>query len=532
MEIIMSKKPKQVIAAYVRLSREDGDKTESDSITNQIIKIKGFIKSLPEFSDYDMEIYADDGFTGTNFERPGYKQMITDIENEKISIVIAKDLSRLGRHMPKVTELVQEYFPGKKVRFIAIDDNIDKKYYDFDSSEDMMIDMKNMFNGFYPKDISKKVRSTFRAKQASGQFIGAFACYGYKKDAADHNHLVKDEAASKVVERIFRLYLSGKGQNTIAKMLNEEQIPCPSEYKRLCGLNYHNCKKLGSTTYWTYASIRNILRNRIYTGCMVQNTHFRQVCKKKAIKLPEDQWIIVEDTHEAIIEKDTFEKAQMLLARNTRQTGLGQNIHIFAGLIKCGDCGRAMVKIKRGNDTTFCCGSYNRYGTAHCSPHNIHISAIEETVIRDLNAILSSIGNVRDIVEEERKKQEKANTDCSAEISRLENELQKLEKKKSRAYDDYSEDLITKEDFVRYKKKYDSCSDNIKKQLNILESGTEQKKPVHSEWADRLLEIGYIEKLDRETVIDMIHMIYIFADNRIQIIYNFSDELEDILCKA
>lgn len=519
----------QIAALYIRLSREDGDKTESLSVANQRLKLQEYVKKLPELSHLKTEYYIDDGYTGTNFNRPGFEKLRSDIEAGLISVVIVKDLSRLGRHMPKVTELIQEYFPSKRVRFIAIDDNIDKQFFDLDTSEEMMIDMKNMFNGFYPKDISKKVRSTFRTKQHAGQFIGAFACYGYRKDPANHNHLIIDEPAAEIVRRIFSLYLSGKGQKTIAKILNDDGILCPSEYKKMCGLNYHNSKRLEHTTYWTYSSIRNILRHRIYTGTMVQNTSFRQICNNKAIRLPKEQWIIVPNTHEAIIDQEMFDQVQELLSHHNRPSSLNQNIHIFAGLLKCGDCGRAMVKINRRGITSFTCGSYNRYGTHYCSAHNIEEAIIAEIIRNDLNVILTSIHNLQDLIEMEQKQLEKAEKGNRSEITRLENEIQKIVLKKSRAYDDYMEDLITKAEYIRYKEKCDQLTANLTKQIAILSSEAETKEPKQNTWIKRLLEIGYIEKLDRETVVEMVHRIFIYDDNRIQIIYNFSDELHHVM---
>ncbi|MCM1234448.1 MAG: recombinase family protein [Ruminococcus flavefaciens] len=236
-------------ALYIRLSREDGDKAESLSINNQRLQLMEFISKEPDLQLYDT--YIDDGYTGTNFNRPDFNRLLKDIEDKNVQCVVVKDLSRLGRNMPEVSRYINDYFPSKKVRFIAINDKVDKKYYDVDTSEDMMIDVKNMFNGFYPKDISKKVRSTFRSKQNSGQFIGAFASFGYVKSAKDHNKLEIDEYAADIVKRIFSMYIKGIGQNTIAKILNEEGIPCPSEYKKQCGLNYHNCRRLDTTSDWT-----------------------------------------------------------------------------------------------------------------------------------------------------------------------------------------------------------------------------------------------------------------------------------------
>jgi hypothetical protein len=386
-----------------------------------------------------------------------------------------------------------------------------------------------MFNGFYPRDISKKVRSSFRAKQRAGQFIGAFACYGYKKDPLDHNRLIIDEPAAQVVRQIFNFYLSGLGQQTIAKKLNAEHIPCPSEYKRQNEMNYRNGNRLDSTTYWTYSSVRNILRQRIYTGATVQNTSFRQICKKQAVKLPKDQWIVVEGTHEAIIDKTTFEKVQKLLTSNTRELPFKQNVHIFAGLVKCGDCGRAMVKVTRKGCRTFACGSYHRYGTDHCSAHSIDVTTLEEIVRNDFNAILASLDNLKDIIAEQEKQLERTDAKQLAESVRLENEINRLIQKKHRAYEDYSEDLISKDEYLKYKERYDTQTDNLKHQLEVLSADNTPSKPTRSDWIDRLLSLGYVEKLDRTTVVEMVNMIYIYEDNTIKIIYNFSDELDDLI---
>jgi hypothetical protein len=315
------------------------------------------------------------------------------------------------------------------------------------------------------------VRSTFRTKQQAGQFIGAFPCYGYRKAPDDHNRLIVDEPAATVVRRIFHLYLSGYGQNTIAKLLNEEGIPCPTEYKKLQGEKYYNANKLTTTTYWTYSSIRNILRNETYTGAMVQNKSFRQACKKKAFSLPRDKWIIVPDSHEAVIEKEVFEKTQFLLSQNTKPTRLSDHVHIFAGLLKCGDCERAMCRIKRKKAEGFRCGSFNRYGTSHCSAHYIQCSVLEELVLNDFNTLLEQLQNLGDIIRDEEKK----------------------------------------------------CGLTARKE--------ERDNPIRNAWITRLLEIGHVDRLDRSLVVEMVGQIYIYSDNTIKIIYNFSDELADLLEK-
>lgn len=514
-------------ACYIRLSREDGDKSESLSIANQRIQLTEYVNSSKDLELYDY--YIDDGFTGTNFERPAFLRMLEDIENKKIQCVVVKDLSRLGRDMPKTTSYIKEYFPSKKVRFIAINDSIDKKFYDVDTGEDMMIDFKNMFNGFYPRDIAAKVRSTFRSKQGNGQFIGAFASYGYKKSPNDHNRLVIDETAAEVVRRIFQMYVSGIGQNTIVKILNEEGVPCPSEYKKLCGLNYHNSNRLESTSYWTYSTVHKILKNEMYTGNMVQNKSFRQICKTKAVSLPREEWIVVENTHEAIIDREMWDKVQELLERGTRQMNLNHNIHMFAGFLKCGDCDRAMVKIKRQGVVYFNCGSYNRFGRKFCSMHEITEQELEKLVLNDLNVIIKSIKDISRIIEEEQQKDRTAYINSLGDVSKYESEITKITRKKERAYADYSEDVISKEEYMRYKAMYEKEIAAIQSKIDTIVQFKENQTITTNPWIERLLQCENIDSLDRETVVEMISMIYVYEDRMVKIVYNFSDELEMLL---
>lgn len=526
--MVSEQKKKLQTALYVRLSREDGDKNESLSVVNQRLQLMEYVSQhSDELELYD--IYIDDNYTGTNFERPDFQRMITDIENGIVKCVVVKDLSRLGRNMPKVTEYINEYFPSKKVRFIAINDMVDRQYYDVDNGDDMMIDIKNLFNGFYPKDISKKVRSTFRSKQNNGQFIGAFAAYGYKKSAEDHNKLVIDEYAANIVRYIFRLFISGNGQLTIAKKLNEEGIPCPSEYKKRCGMKYHNGNRHVSTSYWTYATIHKILINELYIGNMVQNKSFRQVCKKKAISLEKDKWIIVKGTHEAIIDEDTWNKTQDLLARKSRQLHLNQNIHIFAGFIRCGDCDRAMVKRKMKAGTMFRCGSYNRYGNSFCSPHDIYEAELEKIILDDLNLIIQSVKDISQLIEEEQQKKRADALSTLGDVSKYKKELERIQKRKERAYEDYADDIISKEEYLRYKNKYEEQIYSVQSKIDMLNQAVSSNSIAVNPWIEKLLNQEPLEHLDRETVVEMISMIYVYENNTIKIVYNFSDELDTIL---
>lgn len=517
-------------ACYIRLSREDGDRAESLSITNQRLLLTEFINYCNDLELYDF--YIDDGISGTHFERPDFKRMIADIESKKVECIVVKDLSRLGREISETTKYVMEYFPSKKVRFIAIADNIDKNYYDIDTGVDMLIEFKNMFNGLYPKDIANKVRSTFKSKQKKGQFIGAFASYGYMKSPIDHNQLIVDENAACIVRRIFQMYMSGIGQLTIAKILNEECIPCPSEYKKLCGMNYRNSNRHEKTSYWTYSTIHKMLQNEMYTGAMVQNKNFRQICKQKAVSLPKEQWIIVKDVHEAIIDRDTWEKVQMLLTQGTRQMNLKNNLHMFAGFFKCGDCDRAMVKIKRHGVNHFNCGSYNRYGRTFCSMHAITEPELEKIILNDLNVIIQSVKDISQLIEEEQKKNRNAYSSNMGDISKYQNDIEKTIRKKERAYEHYMDDIISKEEYIKYKTMCEKEISTLESKIEIINQLMEEKAVTKNPWIERLLQYEDIEHLDRETVVEIISSIYIYENNTVKIVYNFSDELEALLEKV
>lgn len=517
------------VAAYIRLSREDGDKEESDSVGNQRKLLLEYIRQKEDLKLYD--IYIDDGYTGLNFNRPSFQRMLTDIDAKKINCVIVKDLSRIGRDHIETSRFLERVFPEMGVRFISVTDNIDS----YQQAYDLILPIKNLFNEQYARDISKKVYTAMKTKQQAGEFIGAFASYGYKKSPTNKNKLVIDEPAAEVVRRIFSMYLEGYGKRTIASCLNAENIPCPSEYKRLNGENYSNCHRLDSTTYWTYSTIHTILQREMYTGCMVQGKIHQQM-KGKARPVAQKDWIIVPDTHDAIIDKDTWNKVQHLLQRQHRDLGLTKNNSIFAGFLKCGDCGRAMAKKsfrrKSGVEYYFYCGTYQRHGKKYCTPHTIPSRVLEQIVLQDLKVIVRNIDNLQKIVEDQTKQFAVKKNSYEKQLAQLERELQRLKVQKKSVYRDYKEDLISREEFVEYHADYQEKEDHLQKKIELLEH-VQDKEPKHvfseNPWIRRLLELRDIEALDRDIVLEMIDSIIVYENHRIVIRYHFSDDLESLL---
>ncbi|MDE7417967.1 MAG: recombinase family protein [Lachnospiraceae bacterium] len=515
-------------AAYVRLSKEDGDKNESDSVSNQKKMIEYYIEHNENFVLYDF--YIDDGFTGTNFKRPSFLKMLEEIEQGKVNCVIVKDLSRFGRDYIETGKYLERYFPERDIRFIAITDNIDSKKQAYD----MLLPIKNIFNEQYARDISKKVNAAMHTKQVAGDFIGAFAKYGYKKSPENKNRLIIDEYAANVVRRIFDMYVNGMGQRKIAAVLNEENILCPSEYKRQSGYNYKNSNKLSSTIYWTYSTIHRIISDEMYIGNMVQGKTHRQM-RMKIEKIDPDKWIKVESTHPAIIDMDTWIKAQKIIKIRTREIDLNNNISIFAGVLKCGDCGRAMVKKKSSwGKVTYCyynCGTFNRSGAQFCTPHTIRHDVIEQIVLGDLHRIILNIENLKELISKiDIQKKEFHNIEF--DIEHINEELNTLFRRKKSAYEDYQDGIITRDEYIAYKDAYEEQIEKQQKSLVAIKSrkGTKTKKDIFEYiWVRKLLDMRAVDKLDRSIVLDMISEIKVYNDKRIKIIYNFSDELDAVL---
>ena len=516
---VPSLSPSQAIwraALYTRLSREDGDKPESDSIANQRSLLEDFAARQPDLQVIGQ--YSDDGFTGTNFQRPDFQRMIADIEAGKINCVIVKDLSRFGRDYINSGRYLERWFPEHGVRFLAINDHIDSE----NGPYDMLLPFKNVFNEQYARDISNKVKSAMQSKQRQGQFIGAFASYGYRKDPEDHNKLLIDPCAAAVVQRIFDLYEQGNGKIRIAKLLNEEGIPCPSEYKKLNGERYHNGQKLGKTTYWTYSTIHRMLKNQMYIGNMEQGRAPRQIMHGRAKQLDRSQWTIVEGTHEPIISRQQWERVQALLAKDTRSPAFEQNVSPFAGFLRCGDCGRAMSKTNHPGGVYYCCGSYKRYGPSACTRHGISQRELEQIVLDDLNKIIQAVGDLKVLAEEAAPK--KKIRSLHVERERIQGNLERVYHLKKSAYEDFRSGLLTQVEYSRYKEDYTRQEEALSAQLTQLE----QKQPENifeRPWIASLLEHGKLTELDRTTVAETVKEILVFEDGHIEITYLFSDEL-------
>lgn len=492
-------KTKYVTAVYLRLSNDDGTEAESNSIKSQRDIIYNYI-SQHEDLVYGKE-YIDDGFSGVTIEhRPELNRLLEDMKRGKFSAVICKDMSRLSRNYLDAGNLLENVFQEYAIRFIAIGDNYDSLYVT--SADDLIVPMRSLFNAQYSKDISKKVKASFTAMQKKGDFTGAFCSYGYIKDPGDKHKLTVDVEAATVVRRVFELYNSGQGKISIASILNNEGIPCPSEYKKLKGLNYRNAKRLNHTSYWTYSTVNAILNNEMYIGNMVLNKSERKKVRGRATKLPKDKWIVVKGTHEPIIDEATWNITQELLKKRTRQMKFSNdNAGLFSGFIKCGDCKRAMAKISNRGEISYVCGSYKRYSTKICSRHGVKEALLEKLVLDKLN---EQIAKMDKIVVKERSVRS-TNVDLQGYQIRLD----KLYFLKKSIYEDYKAGDLSKEDYLAYKADYEREEGMIKSQMNTLNQSI-SKAGEKNEWIEHLKQFKEIKKLDRATLACILDSIEVY----------------------
>ena len=353
------------IGLYIRLSKEDEQNIESKSITSQKLYLNNYINKFDYQNKYE---YIDDGYSGTNFDRPAFKKLILDIENKKIDTIITKDSSRLGRNITWVSYYLEEYFPSKNIRFIAIDDNYDSKDNNVDTD---LLTFKNVFNDYYCKDISKKIRSSLKIKKIEGKFTGWKAPYGYIRNKEDYHKLEIDKKVYKNIKLIFNLACNNYNPSQIANYLNTKNIDSPLKY-----INKKNSK-------WTSKTIKDILINPTYIGNLTQGKRKKINHKlKKSINIPYEEWIIIENTHKAIIDKDIFYKVQDKIKNNSKRI----NKDNIKELIYCKECNTKIGINKRKNKLYLVCNTYKKFSKEkRCTPHTFNYLKIKNMIISEIN---------------------------------------------------------------------------------------------------------------------------------------------------
>ncbi|MDL2273195.1 recombinase family protein [Oscillospiraceae bacterium OttesenSCG-928-G22] len=367
-------------AIYCRLSSDDGQAGESGSIATQ----RALITRYCEENGFPIhDCYCDDGWSGTSFERPEFKRMIDDIEEGKVNLVVVKDLSRFGREHVMAGYWIERFFPEKDVRFIAIGDHIDSN----DGLDNLMLPFTNVINSFYAQEASRKTKAAHRTRAKDGKYLGGHAVFGYVKDPDDRHHLVIDPEAAEVVREIFRMFSEGIGYVRMTKILRERRILNPQAYFNQNNPDYYQSDYWRKPFDWHATSIRVILKNEVYLGRTVfGKTKSKGVFNKKRIAAPREEWIVVENTHEPIVSRETWDIVQKLMESRRRESGKGE-IQMFAGLVKCAGCGSALnvsFDAKKQKYKNFSCWVYKNYGKERCTSHAIGWKTMCELVLEDI----------------------------------------------------------------------------------------------------------------------------------------------------
>ena len=502
------------VGLYIRLSREDENKTDvSESITNQKSLLLQYVKEN-NLRVYD--IYIDDGYSGTTFDRPGFNRLINDIENKLVNMVITKDMSRLGRDYIKTGYYLEKYFPEHNIRYIAITDNIDTY---LNNSNNDIAPFKAIMNDYYAKDISKKIKSSLRAKQKEGKWVGSRCPYGYDKDINNKNHLVINEEQAKIVRYIFDLSLNGLTCFKIANKLTLENIKTPAQYYNFNWKNNYNMN-MGK---WHPKTIKDILTNRLYTGDLVQNRRSKVNYKiKKVVYNKECDYIVVPNTHEAIIDKELFDRVQSLIPKNVGRNEKREN-HLLDGLLYCGECNHRISVSPRRKIDNRCytvCNYYRTYLKQKvCTMHSNNYDILEDKILEllkeyclkymDKKSILNRVINTNNDKQNNLKY-----------IKNLEKEISNINDNLDSIYIDRLNKNISEEQFNRVKIKLET-------ELNIkLDKIKELKKEkTQNNNIDRekyIREVLELNNISRNIIINLIDRIEIFEDKKINLILKFN----------
>ena len=529
------------VGIYLRLSRDDGTDNESMSISNQRDLLTDYVNERGwEIED----TYIDDGVSGTTFDRPGFQRLIEDIESKRISMVIVKDLSRLGRNYSQVGHYTDYFFPKHNVRFIAIGDNVDS-----DKDNDFA-GFLNVIHEHYAKDTSRKIKTTKKSQMKKGEFIGSQPALGYMRDPQDKHHLIIEPDGAEIVRRIFHLYTIGESARHIAEVFNKEEVTTP---------RVHFFNRIGKPNpytqdaeTWGSATILRILRNQVYIGHMVQGKRQKKNFKmKRRDVIPEEQWVVVKNTHEPLIDEVTWNRVQSILNQNKRRTKprlkKDGTVSLFSAKIFCADCGAKMTfqlaKNKTGEYARYRCSTYSNQGKTACSFHAISEAELELIVLSEIQKFSSIAVNYADallekLLEINDRMKSRSGMLIEKKLKKVERELQGIAPKTDALLEQLVSGNVSEAMFKKLMSGYEDKQEqldkqriNLKAELSAVRDDTGHIQDIVEKFKAR----NYIESLDRETVVELIDHIEVFkkekADigyiQRIDIYFNFIGKIDD-----
>lgn len=513
------------VGVYIRLSQEDKDKkyeSDSESVINQKELLRGYVKN----NNFNLvKEYVDDGYSGTDFERPGFQSMLEDINNKQINCVIVKDLSRLGRDHVMTGYYIETFFPENNIRFISILESYDsfKNQASNDSSTFIIA-----CNDYYSKQNSIKIRNVLNEKRKNGKFVGSLPCFGYMRDPLDKGHLIPNPETAPIVKNIFKWRSDGIGPTEIANRLNKENIVTPSGYKKT---NYSS--RLIDRDNWNISTVKKILCNRIYTGDLVQHTQTKVNYKsKKKITLDEKLWIIVENTHEALVDKDTFNYVNNLRKRNTRNYEIKTNREkrLLEGKLFCKECKNRLTVLyrKKQNYWSVNCNRYSRDPVrGRCYSHFYPYNYLEEQVLEQINKSVSKLMNELDLKQlndEVVKNVHKETNNIENVIKNLEIEKEKITKRITTLYNDRCDGVISTETYKELVKEFETKLKEINDLIdneNIKKYKIKNKVNVLPDYTKKIKKLLNLNKPKKELIDTLIDKIVIDKDRNITIYFKY-----------
>ena len=521
---------------YGRLSFEDDRKKESDSIGNQIAMLERYIVERPYLKL--TSVFKDINQSGTNFERPGFNEMMETIKSGRINCIVVKDLSRFGRNYIETGTYLEKILPFFNVRFISVSDGYDSLNPN-NQDEGYVVPLKNLIHDVYARDISQKTKSGLAVKRSKGEFTGCIAAYGYLK--ADSGRLAVDEETAPVVRNIFRWASDGLGDMSIAQRLNELGIPSPSQYRYTKGIL--KSERYANMKYWYKSTVRRILINPVYLGHMVQGKTKSDLWGNGGcVDMPQEQWVAIKNTHEPLVDEETYLAIRQI--KRVRESDEGkeaepQTENILKGRIFCGDCKRSMKrrKMPKANGTAlyyFSCATYEDISKNDCTKKRMDepelLSVLYTAICKQIDLAVDMDRMVSELTAKESLSQHQSELDHG--ISETEKKLSRLSILRSSLYADYQEKLLDEAEYLFMKSKYEKDAGVLRSRLDELslqKHRIDRALPPKNPWLAALKKFKKNKTITGEMISDLIERVEVFSDKTVSICFRYKDEFEGLL---
>lgn len=524
---------------YARISVETERKREADTIGNQLQLLKDYVSEHSDLTVFD--IYSDDDISGTDFIRPEFSRMMNDLRDGKIDCIIVKDLSRLGRNYLESGEYIEMVFPFFRCRFISVTDHFDTKY----QQADISVQLKNMANEMYAKDISRKICSTMRTIQDQGKFAGSRAPYGYRLDPADKHHLIIDEETAPIVKQLFELLAEGNTVHYVATTMNARGIPSPGRllYERGIATTDHF-----KNSKWYMQTVRRILQDEIYLGWMVSGkfrSTYHSTGKKGSQPVPREEWIVTKGTHEPIVTEELFNKVQEYFVRMKEEHGQtavynskSKKASIFKGHLRCGECGQAMFlrnKHSHGKVTAwYYCALHENYNSSYCVKKAVKKQDVEDIALKLIRTQIKLFTDAREMIIALNKKESSKTKHriYSDQIRNVKKQIEKYMSLKASLYEDFANGVLSQSDYISMGQEYAQKADELRIFLAELEKEAQkysQTYAMNGSWAQIIEQYQNAETLTEEMIDAFIDEMILYNNGHVEVKFRFKDELDEVI---